>query len=403
MSLFSYTAIDAQGRVQHGTLEATREGDLEQRLARQRLETIRVSNISWRQYLLPFRRSGISRRELIIFCFHLEQLACAGVPLIDGLTDLRDSATTPRLRDLAAALVDDVESGSQLSQALARHGRVFDSIFVNLVEVGEVSGKLPSVLGKLGEMLRWQDELVAQSKKILLYPAFVAAVVLLVVTFLMVYLVPQMLGFLRGLDQELPVHTRLLLACSEFLVTYGWKVLLLLPLLLAGGAWRLRRDVRLRYLVDSWKLRLWVIGPIQRSIILTRFTHFFAMLYDAGIPVVQALRISEGVLGNLAMAAAVARVHDYIIEGEGLASSLQRAGLLSPLAIRMVRVGESSGALDTALHTLSYFYGRDVQESVERIQSLVEPVLTLVLGGLLAWVMLAVLGPIYDIIARIRP
>lgn len=403
MPLFAYTAIDAQGQLQRGTLEAARQSDLEQRLARQRLEPIRISNVSWRQYLNPFWRSRISRRELIIFCFHLEQLARAGVPLIDGLADLRDSASTPSLRDLAAALLDDVESGCQLSQALARHGRVFDSVFVNLVHAGEVSGRLPSVLGKLGEMLKWQDELVAQSKKILLYPAFVAVVVLLVVMFLMVYLVPQLLGFLRSLDQELPAHTRLLLACSGFLLAYGWQVLLLLPLLLAGGVWRLRRDVRLRYLVDSWKLRLWVIGPIQRSIIMTRFTHFFAMLYDAGIPVVQALRISEGVLGNLALAAAVARVHDCIIEGEGLASSLQRAGLLSPLAIRVVRVGENSGALDTALHTLSYFYGREVKESVERIQSLVEPVLTLLLGALLAWVMLAVLGPIYDIIARIQP
>lgn len=403
MPLFAYTAIDFQGRRQSGRLDATSEVELEQRLARQRLELLTACDISWRRHLNPLSRSGISRRELIIFCFHLEQLARAGVPLIEGLSDMRDSAAKPSLRALASTLVDDVESGCQLSQALARHGRVFDSVFVNLVHAGEVSGRLPAVLGKLGEMLKWQDELVAQGKKLLLYPAFVASVVLFVVTFLMIYLVPQLIGFLRSLNQELPMHTRLLLACSGFLVAYGGQILVLLTLALAGGLWRLRHDARLRLRVDDWKLRIWILGPIQRSLILTRFTHFFAMLYDAGIPLIQALKISEGVLGNRAVAADVARAHAYIVEGEGLADSLQRAGLLSPLGIRMVRVGESSGALDTALHTLSYFYGRDVQESIERIQSLVEPVLTLLLGGLLAWVMLAVLGPIYDIIARIRP
>lgn len=402
MRLYAYSAINQLGRKIKGRLEAPNESELEQRLNRMQLELISAADISWRQRLNPIARRGAGRRELIIFCFHLELLARAGVPLIDGLCDLRDSADDPAFRGLVANLIDDIQAGSQLSQALAKHGQVFDPVFVNLVGAGEVSGRLPDVLGKLGEMLKWQDELAAQSKKIVLYPAFVASVVIGVVAFLMVYLVPQLVSFIRNLGQELPLHTRLLLTLSALIIAYGWLLIVLPPIVLVSLSVRARTDRRLRLFLDRCKLRLWIVGPILHSIMLSRFTHFFALLYDSGIPIVQALKVSEGVMGNTALAADIARVHESIIEGQGLTSSFQRVGLFSPLALRVIRIGESSGSLDSALQTVSYFYGRDVHESIARLQSLIEPVLTLILGLVLAWIMLSVLGPIYDIITRIK-
>jgi type IV pilus assembly protein PilC len=154
-----------------------------------------------------FGSSKIGRRELIAFCFHLDQQARAGVPIIESLTDLRDSLENPRFREVLADLIESVEGGKTLSQALAGHPQVFDGVFVSLIQAGEETGNLPQVLHNLTESLKWQDELAAQTKKLVMYPAFLSVVVVLVTLFMMLYLVPKMVSFLKNMGQELPLHT----------------------------------------------------------------------------------------------------------------------------------------------------------------------------------------------------
>ena len=169
----------------------------------------------------PVRQLGMfggraaSRRELINFCFHLEQLTRAGVPILDGLTDLRDSLENPRFREVIAGMIESIDGGKTLSQAMAEHPRVFDDVFVSLVTAGENTGKLQEVLGNLVESLKWQDELAAQTKKLIMYPAFMGAVVIGVVLFMMIYLVPKMVGFITNMGHELPLHTKLLIGTSN--------------------------------------------------------------------------------------------------------------------------------------------------------------------------------------------
>ncbi|MDR2188863.1 MAG: type II secretion system F family protein [Azonexus sp.] len=396
--LFHYKAISAEGRMSTGQLDAINLIDLEMRLKRMELDLVTGRQVERRAL---FGRRSPPRLELINFCFHLEQLSRAGVPILDGLSDLRDSIEHPRFREVVAALIEGIEGGRTLSEALAAHPGVFSRVFVNLVRAGENSGQLPEVLDSIGESLRWEDELVAHTKKLLLYPAFVAIVVLAAAFFLMAFLVPKLKVFVSSMGQELPLQTQALFLVSDLLVNYGY-VVALLPLCIGGLAvfiWRRSPAARLRF--DDWKLRLPALGPILKKIILSRFANTFAMLYAAGIPILESIRATQDIVGNRVVRQALERAEQSIREGRNVAGAFQDAGLFPPLVVRMLRVGENSGALDRALNNVSYFYTRDVKESVAKAQSLIEPVLTLFMGILLGWIMLSVIGPIYDIISKL--
>lgn len=399
--LHRYRAADPRGRIAQGELDAVNLVDLEARLLRLELDLIDAKPVAERPGLWP-RRSGVSRQELIGFCFHLQQLVGAGVPLLEGLIDLRDSLSHRRFREIVANVIEDIEGGLQLSQALAAHPAVFEPVFVNLIRSGEASGELAIVLGNLVDSLKWQDELAAQTKKILLYPAFVGGVIAGVIFFLMIYLVPQLVKFIKSMQQTLPWNTRALIAISDFFVGY-WYVLLALPFAIQGAVWLWRRvDPGSQYKLDRLKLQLPALGPLLKKIVMARFANFFALLYGAGISILDAIKILEGVVGNQAIAVALAEAHRQISEGMGVTASFEQSGLFPPLVLRMLKVGESTGALDTALANVSYFYNREVKESIERVQALIEPVMTVVLGLIMGSVMLSVLGPIYDIIGKLK-
>ncbi len=398
MPLYTYKAVAADGHKVRGRIDALNVVDLEMRLRRMELDLISGEPFSERR--MP-GATGVPRREVIHFCFHLEQLVRAGVPIIEGLCDLRDSVEHPRFREVVAGLVESIEGGQKLSQAMEGQSKVFDRVFVSLIRAGETSGQLPEVLRSLCESLKWQDELAAQAKKLVLYPAFVATVVLGAAFFLMIYMVPQLKLFVKNMGQALPPATRLLFFVSDTLVAYWYVALLLPPLAVAAAAWVLRRNASARLRFDAAKLRLPLIGSIARKIILARFANTFALLYASGIPILDSIRTTQNVVGNRSVRRGLERVEQLIIEGQNVTAAFHSAGFFPPLVIRMLRVGESTGALDVALTNVSYFYNRDVKESVERVQQLIEPMLTVILGCLLGWIMLSVLGPVYDVISKI--
>jgi type IV pilus assembly protein PilC len=381
-----------------GRIDALNVVDLEMRLRRMELDLISGEPFSERR--MP-GATGVPRREVIHFCFHLEQLVRAGVPIIEGLCDLRDSVEHPRFREVVAGLVESIEGGQKLSQAMDGQSKVFDRVFVSLIRAGETSGQLPEVLRSLCESLKWQDELAAQAKKLVLYPAFVATIVLGASFFLMIYMVPQLKLFVKNMGQALPPATRLLFFVSDTLVAYWYVALLLPPLAIVAATWVLRRNASARLRFDAAKLRFPLIGSIARKIILARFANTFALLYASGIPILDSIRTTQNVVGNRSVRRGLERVEQLIIEGQNVTAAFHSAGFFPPLVIRMLRVGESTGALDVALTNVSYFYNRDVKESVERVQQLIEPMLTVILGCLLGWIMLSVLGPVYDVISKI--
>ncbi len=399
MALFSYRAIDAQGKTHKGLQDAANQVDLELRLKRSGLDLIDAKPDSGR---VGFGRNKIKRTELITFFFNLEQLTRAGVPLLESLADLRDSMNDQRFREVIANLVEAIEGGKKLSEAMTQHPDAFDKIFVSLTHAGEASGRLPEVFEHITESLKWQDEMASHTKTILLYPAFVGTVVVAITFFLMIYLVPQLVSFIKGMGQEIPIQTRMLLATSSFFVNY-WYVLIALPIALPiVGQLVLTSSPEMRFKFDKFKLDMWVIGPILRKIILARFANTFAMMYGSGISILDCISNSRDVVNNRAVAQSLEDVTHEIESGKNLTQSFQNTGMFPPLVIRMLKVGEATGSLDKALLNVSYFYDRDVKSSIKKVQVMIEPAMTIVLGALLGWVMLSVLSPIYDLIGKVK-
>ena len=399
MPLFTYKAVDRRGKNVMGRVEAVNLFDLEQRLLRMDLDLLSGAPSRSKNRLFG---GGISRQDLINFCFHLEQLAAAGVPILDGLTDLRESVENARFREVVAGLVESIEGGRNLSQALAEFPEVFSKVFVSLVRSGEQTGRLAQVLKSLSETLKWEDELAAQTKKLLLYPAFVGSIVMLVTFFLMIYLVPQMMGFIRNMGGEIPLHTRALVAVSDFVVAF-WYLVMAFPFVAWFGLkFAVKTSPAVEYAVDRYKISMPLIGPILRKIILSRFVASFAMMYSSGITVLDAIRSCEEIVANKPLEHALRTAGQQIAEGKNLTAAFQDLALFPPLVIRMMRIGETTGALDTALLNVSYFFNREVKEAIGKVQAMIEPALTLVLGAILGWVMLSVLGPVYDALSKMK-
>ena len=400
MPLYTYKAIDAQGKSVLGRVDAVNVFDLEQRLSRMGLDL--VSGAPSAQQTRLIGGTKIPRVDLINFCFHMEQLSGAGVPIVEGLIDLRESVENPRFREVVGGLVETIEGGKSLSQALADYPEVFSKVMVSLIRSGEQTGKLSEVLKSLAETLKWEDELAAQTKKLLMYPVFVGSIVILVTFFLMIYLVPQMTGFIRNMGQDIPLQTRILIHVSNFFVNYWWAVVAAPFVAWFGVRTAAKTNPAVAYALDDLKLRVPLIGPILRKIILSRFASSFAMMYGAGITVLDAIRSSEEIVGNRPLENALRAAGQQIAEGKGMTMAFTDVGLFPPLVIRMLRIGENTGALDRALLNVSYFYNREVRESIGKVQALIEPVMTIVLGLILGWVMLSVLGPVYDTISKMK-
>jgi type IV pilus assembly protein PilC len=399
MALFAYKAVDAEGRTSNGNLDAANAIDLELRLKRLGLDLLTFEGVK-RSTAARTRR--VTRTELITFCFHLSQLLKAGVNIIEALTDLRDTVDNPGFRQVIASLLEDIEGGLKLSEAMANHGYCFDNVFVALVKAGEQSGQLTQVLDELSENLKWQDEMASQAKKALVYPAVVFVVIIAVIFVLMIFLVPQLAATFKTMVPKLPRETEALVWLSNIFVKW-WYLLLGIPaatvicvLVFA------RSNERAQEAIDALGLKLPVLGELRQKIILARFSTYFAMLYRAGISVLDCIQICEKIVGNRIMEQGLQKVGRSISEGQGISQAFIATKLFPPLVLRMLRVGESTGGLDVALLNVSYFYNRQVREGISKMQQLLGPATTIVLGGLIIAILYAIFLPLYDVIGKIK-
>jgi type IV pilus assembly protein PilC len=399
MALFAYKAVDAEGRVSNGNLDAANAIDLELRLKRLGLDLLTFEGV---KRSTAARSRKVTRTELITFCFHLSQLLKAGVNIIEALTDLRDTVDNAGFRQVIASLLEDIEGGLKLSEAMANHGYCFDNVFVALVRAGEQSGQLTEVLDELSENLKWQDEIASQTKKAMVYPALVFVVIIAVIFVLMIVLVPQLAATFKTMVPKLPRETEILLALSNFFVRW-WYLLIGVPVALGTFLFIFSRtNDRAQQMIDELALKLPVLGELRQKIILARFSTYFAMLYRAGISVLDCIQICEKIVNNRVMEQGLQRVGRSISEGQGISQAFIATKLFPPLVLRMLRVGESTGGLDVALLNVSYFYNRQVREGISRMQTLLGPATTVVLGGLIIAILYSIFLPIYDVIAKIR-
>jgi len=396
---FSYRAIDEAGQILSGSIDATNAVDLELRLKRLGLDLITFESIKKSALM---RASKVSRKELITFCFHMDQLMRAGVPIIEALSDLRDTVDNPGFRRIIASILEDIEGGLKLSDAMAGHPQAFDQVFIALIRTGEQAGQLPEVLSKLSENLKWQDELASQVQKAMMYPIFAGSVILAVVFMLMVFLVPQLGSTMKTLTPNPPAATLALIAVSAVMAKY-WYLFLGSPIVIAIAFFvAIRTSEAAKYRVDALILKLPIMGPLMNKIILARFSTYFALMYQSGLAVLDCIHVSEKIVGNRVIEEGLVRVGREINEGTGITQAFMNVRLFPPLVLRMLKVGETTGALDTSLLNVSYFYNREVKETMGKLQEMIQPLLTVVLGGVMIGILVTIFLPMYDVIAKVK-
>ena len=399
MPLFKYKAIDASGKFITGSLDAGNANDLELRLEKMDMDLVTFKQKDPGADL--FGRNKIGRRDLINFSFYLEQLTRAGVPILEGLSDLRDGEENPTFRDIITGLIEAIEGGNSFSQALALYPKIFDDVFISLIRVGERSGRMSHVLVDITETLKWQDELLAKARKIMTYPAVIGTLVLSVVMFMMIFVVPDIMDAIVGLGGEIPIETRALMATSEFLAGYWYLVIAAPFVIFFTLKYFYSTSSKARFRLDGLMLKLPVIGPVNEKIKISRFTRYFSLMFASGITVLDAINLSKGVLSNTVLEDGIERAWQQISEGSSISEAFKNIGIFPPLVVRMLRVGESSGQMDKSLDNVSYFFDRDINDSIEKLEPVLQTMMMATIGIIVMWLALSVLGPIYDTISTI--
>jgi type IV pilus assembly protein PilC len=399
MPLYVYKAIDVDGKFIRGSLDAGNVEDLEFRLNKMDLDLVTYKQKEHGRDL--FGKNKIGRRELINFSFYLEQLTRAGVPILEGLADLRDGEENPTFRDIITGVIEAIEGGNTFSQALGLYPKIFDNVFVSLIKVGERSGKMGEVLVDITDTLKWQDELLSKAKKIMTYPAVMGGLVFTVIMFMMIFIVPDIMSALVGLGGNIPFETRALMATSNFLVNYWYLVIGTPVITFFTLSYFYQTSSNAKFKMDGMLLKIWLLGPISEKIKISRFTRYFALMFASGITVLDAISMSKSVVGNAVLEDGIDRAWQQISEGGSISESFKNIGIFPPLVVRMLRVGEASGQMDKSLSNVSYFFDRDINDSIDKMEPVIQTAMMTSIGLVVMWLALSVLGPIYDTISTI--
>jgi len=399
--LYSYKALNQTGRRVTGQMTANNDADLFQRLKQVNLELISAKVHSGNAGLTSLLASKIHNRELVQMCLHLQQLSAAGVSLMDGLADVRDSTDHRRLRDLMAEVHEDVAAGMSLSDAFGRHPKVFGTVFKSLMVAGEESGNLTESFTQLVKHLKWTDAVEKKVKKAIRYPTFMLIILIGMFMSMMIFVVPPLVSFLKGEGQELPLVTLSLLSTSDFVLAFWWLILSVPVALFIGFKVLAKSSEKIAYRVDFYALRMPIFGEIMRKISLSRFAHFFATMFQSGVPILTCLDTAARVVGNLCLIRSLETVRSGVADGNPLSVGLRNTGEFPSLVIRMVKIGEESGNLGDTLNNVTDFYDRDVDEAVDGLVDMISPIMTLIGGGIMVWIIVAVMGPIYNSLSKV--
>lgn len=399
---FEYRARDLNGRVVRGVLEAPDEKHLHATLKKGGLYLVSAKVIKKGN---PKKRKSLTfgkirRKEVIAFTSHLATVISVGIPILQGLEDIARQTKNPKFRSIVEDIREKVRSGSSLSSALSRHPNVFSEIYINMVIAGEASGNLDNILKELTSFLEWQEELASNIKRASVYPAMVLTAVGILMTLLFAFAFPRITKILLGMKVPLPFITRALIAISSLFKDYWFFMFFLVALILFGIKF-INKTEKGKLWIDWLKLRLPIFGDLIRKIAISRFAHQFSVLWQAGIDVPKSLTLVERVVGNKVIANAISRAREEVLEGKSLSEAFSESKEFPTLIVRMISLGEASGEMDTAMEKVSSYYDQEIPATIKKMFSVFEPMIIVVLAGIVLTVALSIYLPIYTAIGHI--
>jgi len=404
MPAFRYRALSPAGETQQGLLEAPDLDQAVDRLHGMGLVPVRLTPQgapALRGGGLRFFEKKVSPRDLILFTRQLETMLDSGLPILSSLESLHAQATHPKLKQAIDRVRSDVEQGSTLTEAMRRHPDCFPRIYVNLVFAGEEGGLLAQMLDRVASLLEYEAETEQRIRSATFYPILIVTELVLAFLVLIKFVLPRFASLFRKFDTTLPLPTRVLIGISDFFEKQ-WIPFVLVVTVAAIAAVLWSRTERGRLTIHRFVITVPIFGPIFLMTIMSRFARVLSALLASGIPIVQALDIVRGVAGNRVVEMEIDRMRDGVVAGMGLAEPLRDSTIIPPLVVKMLAVGEETGAVDKMLLRVSRYYDQDVDYAVKNLSTAIEPVLLIILGAAVLFTALAVFLPLWNLMSVFR-
>lgn len=407
MPFFQYKVRDPEGNLLEGQVEAFSAEALASQFQASHTIPISITEITEKQgidlgkLLSSRRKTKVKLDDLILFCRQMYTLNSSGVPLVRAIRGLVETSRNPTLGEALAKVVEDLESGMELSGAFSRHAQVFPPLLCRMVQVGEVTGKLDEVFIQLAIYFEREKDTINRVKAALRYPSFVLVAIAVAIMFISLFVIPAFEKVFSAAGADLPLPTRVLMAVSSFMQHY-WYVLAICFVLLVLAVRQALKTEKGRYTWDRYKLKIPLVGDIILRSTLVRFSRGFNMSFTAGIPLSQALGFTARAVSNSYVGEKIEAIRNGIERGDTLTRSATQTGMFTPLVLQMLAVGEESGSVDTMLDDVAEFYEREVDYDLKNLSSAIEPIMIVIIGGMVLVLALGVFLPMWNLASIAR-
>ena len=389
---FNWEGRDRKGQKVKGRTVAQDEQAVRGELRRQGIAATRI-----KKHAASGSGGKVNAGDIAIFSRQLATMLGAGIPLVQAFEIIGAGHDKPSVQRLLMDIKADIEGGTSLHEAFAKHPLYFDDLYVNLTEAGEQAGALESLLDKIATYKEKTEAIKKKVKKALFYPAAVLAVALVVTTILLIFVIPQFESLFKGFGADLPAFTQMVINLSKFVQHYG----IYIGVLIGGGVYTFiyfhKRSRKMRQFLDRAMLKFPIIGPILNKAAVARFARTLSTMFSAGVPLVEALESVAGATGNIVYEDAIMRIRDEVATGQRLQRAMENTGLFPNMVVQMIAVGEESGSLDTMSGKVATFYEEDVDNAVDSMSSLLEPLIMAILGVLVGGLVIAMYLPIFKL------
>jgi type IV pilus assembly protein PilC len=389
---FTWEGTDRKGLKVKGRSVAANEAALRAELRRQGVAATRI-----KKQAIKKGKGKVRADDIAIFSRQLATMLAAGIPLVQSFEIVGAGHDNPAMQKLILDVKADVEAGTSLHEAFAKHPLHFDNLFVNLVEAGEQAGALESLLDKIATYKEKTEAIKKKVKKALFYPTAVLAVAIIVTVILLIFVIPQFEELFKGFGADLPAFTQMVVGMSRFVQTKGWLLVVIIAGIVYGFLYVKKRSAAFRQALDRMSLKLPIIGPILVKSSIARFARTLSTMFSAGVPLVEALESVAGATGNIVYETAVLKMRDEVSTGQRLQRAMENTNLFPNMVVQMIAVGEESGALDTMSGKVASFYEEDVDNAVDSMSSLLEPLIMAILGVLVGGLVIAMYLPIFKL------
>ncbi|MDX1695079.1 MAG: type II secretion system F family protein [Ketobacteraceae bacterium] len=401
MASFVYKGRNKAGDLVTGTLDAASADAVARQLQAQLILPVEIKeevrersqDIDLSKLLPPPK---ITLDDMVMFCRQMKALTKAGIPIVQAINGLAEHSKSERLKEALLDIVVRLQMGSSLAAAMGTHPKIFSSLFVSMIHVGESTGKLDEAFDKLVHHLELERETKNRVSQAVRYPIMVICAMFIAMMIVNMFVIPQFANVFSKLGADLPTPTRVLMAVSDFTVNYWWLILLVV----FGSVFSFFRYINTeqgRFWWDRKKLRLPIIGKVFEKSALARFTRSFAMMSESGVPILQCLNIVGGTLGNVYISSAIVEIRRGVERGDTLARTCAASGMFTPLILQMISVGEETGSLDALLHDVSDFYEEEIDYDLKKMADAIEPIILVFLGILVLTLALGIFLPMWEL------